>query len=99
MITVIEFNNIGAISSEAAVSVDENPTVYTITAGKKGISFQNLGSKPIWYGGSNLDPDNNIGNKIFSNGSLVYKGVKSTFQIYFACLDTESSTLGVVHND
>ena len=99
MITFIEFNNIGAIQSETSVSVDTTAIAYTVTAGKKSVSFQNVGSKAVWYGGSNVSPSANIGNKLFPNGGIVYKGVKSTFKIYFRCGAGDSSSIGVVNHD
>ncbi len=98
MITFIEYSNIGAIASEAAVSVDENAIAYTIPAGKKGVSLQNLGTKAVWYGGTNVAPASNIGNKLFQNAALVYKGVKNSFKIYFRCAAGETSTIGVVNH-
>jgi len=99
MITFIEYNNVGAIASEAAVSVDATAVAYTVTAGKKGVSFQNVGSKVAWYGGANVAPASNIGNKLFQSQGLVYKGVKNTFKVYFRCAAGESTTIGVVNHD
>src|SRR3990167_10863730 len=99
MINFIEYNNVGLINSEAAISIDTNAVAYTVTAGKKGVSFQNLGTKAVWYGGSNVVPASNIGNKLFPNASLVYKGVKSTFKVYFVCGVCDTSTIGVLNHD
>lgn len=99
MINFLEFNNVGAVSSEAAISVDENGITYTVTAGKKGVSFQNVGSKVAWYGGSTTLPASNIGNKLFPSQGLVYKGVKNTFTVYFKTAVGESTTIGVVNHD
>ena len=99
MIGFIEYNNIGAIDNEASISVDANNAVaYTVPAGKKGVSIQNVGNKQCWYGGSSVDPATNKGNKMFQNQSLVYKNVKNTFKIYFLCAAGSSTTLGVVNH-
>lgn len=100
MITFIEYNNVGAIADEAAVSVgNSSATYYDIPVGKKGVSLQNVGGKIIWYGGSSVDPSNNRGNKLFPNQTLIYKNVKSAFRIYFLCGGTDTSTMGVVNHD
>ena len=99
MITFIEYNNIGAIASEAPISVDDTGISYTVPAGKKGVSFQNVGNKISWYGGENVAPVSNIGNKLFQNQGLVYKGVKNTFKVYFKCAAGETTTIGVVNHD
>lgn len=99
MISFIEYNNVGAIAAEAPISVDENGISYTIPAGKKGVSFQNVGSKIAWYGGSTVAPASSIGNKLFVNQGLVYKGVKNSFTIYFKCAAGETTTIGVINHD
>ena len=100
MITFIEYNNISAINSEAAISVDAAGAVaYTIPAGKKGVTFQNVGSKNCWYGGSNVNPTTKIGIKLFRNQGLVFKNVKRTFKIYFKCGGSDSTSVGVINND
>ncbi|KKU09828.1 MAG: hypothetical protein UX14_C0035G0008 [Parcubacteria group bacterium GW2011_GWF1_45_5] len=99
MINFIEYNNVGQINSGAAISIDTTAVAYTVAAGKKGVSFQNLGTKAVWYGGSNVAPASNIGNKLFPNATLAYKGVKSTFKVYFICGAGDTSTIGVVTHD
>lgn len=101
MITFIEYNNISAIGDEVALSVDSaGITTYTVTAGKKGVSFQNLGSDIVWYGGSDsVAPASNRGHKLFPNQSLIYKNVRNTFTIGFRCAATETATVAVVNHD
>ena len=100
MINFIEFNNISAIGSEAAISVDDSGAVsYTIPVGKKGVTFQNVGSKNCWYGGSNVDPDTKVGIKLFRNQGLIFRNVKKTFKIYFLCGTGDSTSVGVINND
>ena len=100
MITFIEFNNISAINSEAAISVDDSGSIpYTIPAGKKGVTFQNVGSKNCWYGGANVNPTSSIGIRLFRNQGLVFKNVKRTFKIYFKCGSGDSTSVGVINND
>ena len=96
MITFIEYNNIGAVTDVAGISASGTIASYTIPAGKKGISFQNVGNKIAWYGGSTVDPTTNRGNKLFQNQSLVYKNVKNSFEIYFKCAAGETTIIGVV---
>ena len=100
MISFIEFNNISAIGSEAKISVDGVGAVsYTIPAGKKGVSFQNVGSKIAWYGGDNVSPADSIGVKLFVNQTLSFKNVKNTFKIYFKCAVADTTSIGVVNYD
>lgn len=100
MISFIEFNNISAISEEVAISVGHSAAVaYAIPAGKKGVSFQNVGSKIAWYGGAGVDPSTNRGVKLFSNQTLVFKNVKNSFTIYFLCGGTDTTSIGVVNYD
>lgn len=99
MIGFLEYNNVGAIGSEAVINVDSAGIAYTVTAGKKGVSFQNVGSKIAWYGGSNVHVVNKIGNKLFQNQGLVYKGVKNTFKIYFKTATGDTTTIGVINHD
>lgn len=100
MINFIEYNNISAINSTSAISVDDAGAVsYTIPAGKKGVIFQNVGSKNCWYGGSNVNPGASVGIKLFRNQGLVFKNVKRTFKIYFKCGSSDSTSIGVITND
>lgn len=100
MITFIEYNNVAAINSEAAISVDAVGAVaYTIPVGKKGVTFQNVGTGISWYGGSNVDPATLIGIKLFKNQGLVFKNVKKTFKIYFLCAAGVTTSIGVINND
>lgn len=99
MITFIEYNNIGAIADEAKISVDSAGASYTIPAGKKGVSFQNVGTKIIWYGGSTVDPVAKRGNQLFPNQGLVYKNVNKRFTIYFKTGGSDTSEVGVVNHD
>ena len=93
------FQNVGAITAVAALSVDSTGAVsYSITAGKQGVSFQNVGSKPAWYGGSTVDPASSLGNKLFPNQSLTYKNVKTDFVIYFKCAAAETTTIAIVEH-
>ncbi len=97
MITFIEYNNVGIITDEAAVTVNITG-VYTVTAGKKGVSLQNIGDKIVWYGGSTVDTASR-GNMLFPRQTLVYKNVKKTFKIYFKAAIANPSTIGVVTHD
>lgn len=100
MISFIEYNNISAINSEAKISVDAVAAVaYTVVAGKKGVSFQNTGSKNCWYGGSNVNPGASVGVRLFRNQGLVFKNIKKTFKIYFKCGGTNTTGVGVITND
>ncbi len=100
MINFVEYNNISAIADEAKISVDSaGATSYTITAGKKGVNFQNTGTSIVWYGGSTIDPENLRGNKLFPNQSLTYKNVNQKFVIYFKCGSGETSTISSVNHD
>ena len=100
MITFIEYNNISTINSEAPITVDDTGAIpYTIPAGKKGVSFQNVGAKNCWYGGSNVDPAASIGIRLFRNQKLIFRNVKKTFKIYFLCETGDSTSVGVINND
>lgn len=90
------FQNVGSIVSVAALSVDDSAAVaYTITADRQGVTFQNVGTKDVWYGDDTVAPASNKGVKLFRNQSLTYKNVKSTFKIYFKCATGDSTTIGV----
>ncbi len=97
MISFIEYNNVGAITDEAAITVNITGN-YTITAGKKGVSLQNIGSKAVWYGGSTVDTASR-GNILYPRQTIVYKNVKKTFKIYFQAAIANPSTIGVVTHD
>lgn len=101
MITFIEFNNVGAIGDEVKLSItDAAIIVYTVPAGKKGISFQNVGTKAAWYGGpTTVDPANSRGNKMFMNQTITYKNVKNSFSIGFRCGTGDSTTIAIVNHD
>lgn len=99
MITFIEYNNIGAIADETRITVDAVGTSYTIPAGRKGVSFQNVSGDVCWYGGSAVDPTTHRGNKLFPRQGLVYKNVKNSFTIRFRCAAGESCYIGVVNHD
>lgn len=101
MITFIEYNNVGAIGDEVKLTVNDAAiTVYTVAAGKKGVSFQNTGASAVWYGGeTTVDPSAKRGNKLYPNQSLVYKGVKNTFRIGFKCETGGAAELAVVNHD
>ena len=100
MISFIEYNNISAINSEAKISVTAGAAIpYTIPAGKKGVIFQNTGSKNCWYGGSNVNPSTSVGIKLFRNQGLIFRNVKRTFTIYFKCATGDDTTVGVINND
>jgi len=98
MINFIEYNNLGSLSDEAPVSVDSAAAIaYTITAGKKGVSFQNVGSKVVWYGGINVNPATSRGHKLVPMQVLSYRNTKNTFKIYFKCESGDTSTIGVIN--
>ena len=99
MITLVEFNNVGAITSEVPISVDEMGVEYVIQAGKKGVSFQNHSDVEVWYGNVDVAPKNFIGNKFFKDALLNYKGVRQTFSIFFKTLPGQSAMVGVVTHD
>lgn len=96
---LIILDDVGALSDAAKISVTDAAAVsHTVTAGKKGVSLQNTGSDPVWYGGSTVDPGNNRGNKLFPNQAVFYRNVKDTFKIYFKCDTGETATISVVEN-
>ena len=100
MISFVEYNNVSAINSGAKISVTAGAAVpYTIPAGKKGVTFQNTGSKNCWYGGSNVMPADSVGIKLFRNQGLTFRNVKRTFKIYFKCATGDSTNVGVINND
>ncbi len=98
MITFIEYNNVGAITDEAAVTVTSAGVSYTITAGKKGVSLQNIGDKTLWYGGPSVNTADR-GNILYQRQTIVYKNVKKTFKIYFQTAIGEETKVGVVTHD
>lgn len=99
MIGIIVLDDIGAISSPAAMSVDSSgATAHNVSDNQKGVSFQNTGSGIAWYGGSNVDPATKRGNQLFPNQTLVYKNVKKSFSVYFKCAAGISTTISVVES-
>jgi hypothetical protein len=100
MLSNVEYSRVGAISSLTAISVGNASAVsHTVSAGKSGVSFQNVGSKVVWYGGANVDPANNVGNKLTPLMTLSYKNVKEDFKIYFKCGGTDTSIIGVIEHE
>ena len=94
------FSDVGAISSLPKIDVVSASAIsHPVTAGKKGVSIQNVGSKICWWGDSNVDPANSVGNKLFPNQTLYYENVKSSFDIYFRCASGDTTTLGANEHD
>lgn len=98
IVSEMVFQDVGAISDAAALSVDATAIVtYTIPASTKGVTFQNVGSKVAWLGGaSTVDPSNNRGMKFFQNEKLTYLRVKATFTLGFKCAAGDSTTISIV---
>jgi hypothetical protein len=94
--SVVSLDGLGAISTAAPVSVDSTgATSLNITAGKKGIIIQNIGSNIVWFGGSNVSPGTNYGCCLLPMVMLVLYA-KSNFTIYFKTAAGLTSTVGVV---
>lgn len=94
------FADIGAISDVPKIDVVSATAIsHSVTAGQRGVSFQNVGTKICWYGGSTVDPAAKRGNKLFPNQTLPYSNVKNDFDIYFRCGAGDTTEIGVVEYD
>lgn len=91
------FDDVGAISSLAKIDVVSASAIsHSVTSGKKGVSLENTGDKVTWYGGSNVDPANKIGNRLWPTQILHYKNVKTTFDLYFRCAAGDTTDISPV---
>jgi len=94
------FDRVGAFSCGNTLSVDENSAIsYTISANKKAVVLMNVGSKPIWAGGSDVDPISSKGIKMLPMEKWIWRNCESTFKIYFKCAASDVSLVGVVETD
>jgi len=94
--TVFPFDDVGAITHTAKLSVPNTQVELTLTAGKRGISIQNVGSKIAWWGGTGLVPADKDGNQLFPNQTMLFRNVRHDFSIFFRCGGTDSTELGIV---
>lgn len=91
------FPNAGPLVDVAAISVtDSSAASHTVSSGKSNVLFQNVGTSPVWMGGSTVDPDNTRGYQILPKAGYAWPSVKSNFKAYFKCATGDSSTISVV---
>lgn len=85
--TLITFHAVdspGTLDNVAALDVDDTGiTSYTISNGKSGVTFGNIGNKLCWYGGDDVSPTNNLGLPITPRSQRTYTNVQAGFTIYF----------------
>ena len=99
-VTNIPFDEIGALSTGTTVEADAvSAQSHTITSGKKVVILQNVGSKLVWFGGSDVDPANSKGNILLPRVMLIFRNAKSNFKIYFKCVAGDTTNIGIVEAD
>jgi len=88
-------DNAGIVSTIAKIDVGNATAVeFTITTGKHGATIQNTGSNLCWVGGSDVNPTNLDGAKLFPSQSITFQNVQSNFSIFFLCESGATTTLG-----
>lgn len=86
--------NISSLDTPANVSVDENGTSITVPDGASSLHIQNVGTKRVYHGGS--DVGSSRGPFLNPTDQFFYKNVKSGCQIYLITGSGDTST--IAHN-
>jgi len=93
----VRSNPLGGSVSHRKVSVTDTESEVTVTAGKLGVTIQNIGSKILYIGGTGLDPSTpDYGISLVPRQQHIFGAVKSDFSFYVVCASGESTTLGVL---
>ena len=100
-ISVATIDDIGTFSDVASLAVPATPTAavsHTITSGKKGVIFMNIGAGVVWMGGSTVSAGaTKRGVTLFPRLYLLFRNCKADFQVWFQ--GEASSTIGIVEYD
>lgn len=99
MLGIAMMDDVGALSDVAAVSVTASATSHTMTSGKRGVIYQNLGTKDVFIGGATVDGDSNRGILLYPGSMFQFRNAKEGHKAFFVCKTGDTSTIGVVEYD
>lgn len=87
-------DNVGSLTTPVAIGISgASPIAYTITAQMKGVTFQNVGTKIVWWGGEDVDPVNFRGYKLTPLGAYQFRGATQDFSVYFICSGADGTMI------
>ncbi len=95
-VAVAIIDDIGVFSDVAKLAVTDGSAVsHTVTTGKRGVVFMNVGAKLCWMGGSTVDATNQRGVIVLPRVYFIFRQVASDFQVFFQCETGDSTTIGI----
>jgi hypothetical protein len=96
-ISLTTIDDIGAFTDLPKLSVDSTSAVsHTVTSGKKGVIFMNVGATLCWMGGSTIDPANSRGIIMIPKVYFMFRNATNDFKIYFKCESGQTTTIGIL---
>ena len=95
--SVINFDQAGVFTPITPINAnDSSAQELTITAGSKGILFQNVGDEECWFADATVNPASNIGVILLPRQSIFIRNAASDFSVYFKCASGLSTVIGGV---